>query len=262
MKQKSLNKVKISIITVSYNSEKTIKDTLESVLSQNYDNYEHIIVDGNSKDNTMKIVKAYEKKYNGRLKYVSESDKGLYDAMNKGIEMCTGDIIGILNSDDKYYNNNVLNKISKTIDKNVDGVYANLLYVDEETMEIPKRKWISGIGSINYGWLPAHPTLYIRKKIYEEIGKYNINYRIVADYDFMVRLYKTKKYNIKYINEYLILMRLGGVSSAGIKGYYRNIKEAYKALKTNKIGFPFPLGVIIIRIFKTIKQYICAKFER
>ena len=255
-----LKKNKISIITATFNSEKTIEDTLKSVLSQTYDNYEHIIIDGKSTDNTLKIIKKYEKKYNGKLKYISEKDKGIYDAMNKGIKMASGDIVGLLNSDDKYFDTKVLEEINNKINEDkLDGVYGNLLYVDEQTMTIPRREWISGIGKINSGWMPAHPTLYLNKKIYDNIGLYNLDYKIVADYDFIIRLFKTEQYKIGYINKNLILMRIGGASSAGLKGYIKNIKEAHKSLRKNKVGFPGATIIIFIRIIKTIFQYIGAK---
>ena len=254
---------KITIITATYNSEKTIEDTIKSVLSQTYKNYEHIIVDGKSTDNTLKIIKKYEKQYDGRLLIISEKDRGLYDAMNKGIKHSTGDIIGILNSDDKYYDANVLKKIvDKITSEELDGIYGDLLYVDETTMKIPKRKWISGVGKITAGWMPAHPTLYLTKKTYKFIGNYNLKYKIDADYDLIIRLFKTNNYNIGYINDYLVLMRLGGVSSNGIKGYLNNVKEAYKVLKENKVGFPYAFGIIVIRIFRTIMQMINAKFTK
>ena len=178
--------MKISIITVTYNSSKTLKDTLESVLKQTYTNYEHIIVDGLSKDNTMQIVKEYETKYNGKLRYISEKDSGLYDAMNKGIKMATGDIIGILNSDDIYAHENVLQKIVEKFEEtNCDGTYASLIFMDEETMSKPKRIWNSPKGKLENGWHPAHPTLYLKKEVYDKVGLFNLNYRIAADYPFI-----------------------------------------------------------------------------
>lgn len=245
--------MKISIITATYNSEKTLKDTLESVLSQTYKDYEHIIIDGMSKDNTMKIVKGYEEKYNGKLKYISEKDTGLYDAMNKGIKMATGDVIGILNSDDKYANENVLQMIADKFEKtNCDGTYANLIFMDEETMSIPKRIWKSPCGKLEDGWHPAHPTLYLKKEVYEKIGLFNLKYRIVADYDFMIRMMKEKTIKLEYIDEYIVHMRIGGTSTAGIKGYAKNLKEAHQALKENKIKHPIVID--IKRIIKTLKE--------
>lgn len=252
--------MKISIITVTYNSENTLKDTLESVLNQTYQNYEHIIIDGMSKDNTMKIVKEYEEKYNGKLKYISEKDTGLYDAMNKGIKMATGDIIGILNSDDKYANENVLQIIAnKFKETNCDGTYANLIFMDEETMTKPKRIWKSAYGKLEDGWHPAHPTLYLKKEVYDKIGLFNLKYRIVADYDFMIRMMKDKTIKLEYIDEYIVYMRVGGASTAGIKGYIKNLKEAHSTLKENKIAHPILID--IKRILKTIKQMLVRKSE-
>lgn len=252
--------LKISIVTVSYNSEKTIEDTIKSVLSQKYDNYEHIIVDGASKDKTMEIVKKYEKKYNGKLKYISEKDKGLYDAMNKGIKMATGDVIGLLNSDDVYASCNVLNIINDNLEnKDFDGIHADLLYVSNDLKE-PKRKWKVKDGKIKNGWMPAHPTLYLKKEVYDRKGLYNLNFKIVSDFDFIVRICNDSSIKLKYVPENLIYMRLGGVSSAGIKGYIRNIKEANKILKYNNIKFSEM--VIFKRIIRTTFQYVKALFMR
>lgn len=250
--------MKVSVITVTYNSEKTLKYTLESVLKQTYKNYEHIIVDGLSKDNTMQIVKKYETKYNGKLKYISEKDLGLYDAMNKGIKIATGDIIGILNSDDIYANETVLEKIvNKFKETKCDATYANLIYMDEETMSKPQRIWNSPEGKLENGWHPAHPTLYLKKEVYEKIGVFNINYKIAADYDFMIRVMKEKSIKLSYINEYLIYMRAGGASTAGIKGYIENLKEANKVLKNNKIKHRYIVN--LKRIIKTLTEMIKAK---
>lgn len=251
--------MKISIITATYNSEKTIKDTLDSVLKQTYNNYEHIIIDGLSKDNTIEIVKQYEEKYSGKLKYISEKDTGLYDAMNKGISIATGDIIGILNSDDMYANENVLEKIVNTFNKtNCDGTYGKLIFMDEETMSKPQRIWNSPKGKLENGWHPAHPTLYLKKEVYEKIGDFNLNYRICADYDFMIRMMKDKSIKLENIDDYIVHMRVGGASTNGLKGYMRNLKEANIVLKNNNIKFPYVVNTI--RILKTIKQIILSKF--
>ncbi len=247
--------MKISIITVTYNSSKTLKDTLESVLKQTYKNYEHIIVDGLSKDNTMQIVKEYETKYNGKLRYISEKDSGLYDAMNKGIKMATGDIIGILNSDDIYAHENVLQKIvEKFKETNCDGTYANLIFMDEETMKNPQRIWNSPKGKLENGWHPAHPTLYLKKEVYDKIGIFNLKYKIAADYDFMIRVMKDNTIKLNYIDDYIIYMRTGGASTAGIKGYIKNLKEANEVLKNNNIKYPYIVNTK--RILKTIKEMI------
>lgn len=253
--------MKISIITATYNSEKTLKDTLESVLKQTYSNYEHIIIDGLSKDNTMQIVKEYEKKYNGKLKYISEKDTGLYDAMNKGINLATGDIIGILNSDDMYANEKVLEKIvEKFRSTNCDGTYAKLIFMDEETMSIPQRIWNSPKGKLENGWHPAHPTLYLRKQVYDKIGVFNLKYRICADYDFMIRMMKDKNIKLQNIDDYIVYMRVGGTSTDGIKGYIKNLKEANLVLKDNNIKHPYIVNTK--RIIKTVKQMLLSKFVK
>ena len=248
-------KMKISIITATFQSAKTVKDTLESVLGQTYTNLEHIIVDGASKDNTMEIVKSYEGAYQGRLKYISEKDTDLYDAMNKGIKMATGDIIGILNSDDKYAHKNVLQEIANCFEKtNCDGTYGNLIFMDAETMSKPQRIWRSKEGKLEEGWIPAHPTLYLKREVYDKIGLFNLSYRIVADYDFMVRMLKDKTIHLSYIDDDLVHMRVGGVSTDGIKGYYKNLKEAHKVLVANQI--PHPYYIDFRRCVKTVGQML------
>ncbi len=245
--------MKVSIITPTYNSEKTLKDTLESILKQTYTNYEHIIIDGNSKDSTMQIVKEYEPKYGGKLRYISEKDNGIYDAMNKGIKMATGDIIGILNSDDIYANEKILEKIVYQLKKNnADGIYGDLIFMDEETMTKPQRIWKSPKGKVEFGWHPAHPTLYLKREIYDKIGMFDLQFKICADYDFMIRMLQDKEIKLDYLEEYLVFMRVGGTSTAGIKGYIKNLKESHQVLVKNKIKFPY--FVDFLRIIKTIKQ--------
>lgn len=248
--------MKITLITVCFNSEKTIKDTLESVLKQDYDNYEYLIIDGKSKDDTLKIVKDYEKKFKGKMKIISEIDNGLYDAMNKGIKMASGDIIGTLNSDDILARNDVFSLIVKSYKETTDILYADLIYVDEN-LENPIRDYISGKNT-SASWCPAHPTMYIRKKVFDEIGVYNLKYRVAADYDFMIRL-NTNNYKFQYLKEYLVLMRMGGVSN-GIKGYLNGFKDANRILKDNNISFP--IIRILKRFIETLIQYIKAKSKK
>ena len=246
--------MKISIITVCYNSEKTIKDTLESVLKQSYDNYEYLIVDGKSKDNTLNIVKSYEKKFKGKIKIYSEKDNGLYDAMNKGIKNSNGDVIGIINSDDILADKDTLKKIANAFkNEKCEGTYSNLYIMDYETMSKPIRTFKAGIGNYKFGWYPPHPTLYLKKEVYNKYGLYNQNYKIAADYDFMLRIMKANV-NLKYINDYLVYMRGGGVSTNGLKGYWKSFKESLNVLKSNNIRFPFLVN--IIRTFNIIIQKI------
>ncbi len=252
--------MKISIITVCYNSEKTIKDTIESVLNQTYKDYEYLIVDGMSKDSTLNIVKSYEKKFKGKLKIISEKDKGLYDAMNKGIKMASGDIIGIINSDDILANEDVFNKIIYTFkNEKCDAVYGDLVFLDKETMTIPTRNFVAHKPSHRLGWHPPHPTLYIKKDVYNKIGNFNIDYKIAADLDFMLRLINNN-YKLVYIPEYLVKMRDGGISTNGLKGYINSLKESSLVLKNNRIKLPYLTS--LYRVIKTINQGLSAKINK
>lgn len=242
--------MKISLITVCYNSEKTIKDTLESVLQQEYKNYEYLIIDGKSKDNTLNIVKEYEKKFEGRMRIISEKDKGLYDAMNKGINLATGDIIGIINSDDCLIDSRVFSRIINNYTEQTDILYGDLIYVNEDLTQ-PVRDYISGENK-NLYWCPAHPTMYIRKSIFKKIGLYNLNYKTAADFDMMVRLNKANC-KFTYLKDYLVLMRVGGTSN-GFKGYINDFKDSYNILKNN--GVSYPLIKTIKRTMHIIFQYI------
>ena len=251
--------MKISIITVCYNSSRTIAETIESVLKQNYQNYECLIIDGNSNDNTMNIVENFEKKFNGKMKYISESDKGLYDAMNKGIKMASGDIIGIINSDDVLANNKVFSTIvSKFTDDNCDGIYADIDILDSNMKSI-ERKFKAGKGNYKLGWFPPHPTLYVKSDVYKKFGIYNIKYRIAADYDFMLRIMKNNV-KLSYINEVLVNMRSGGKSTNGFKGYKKSFDDSIDVLKANDIRFPYLVN--FIRTIKIFTQVIKGKFWR
>lgn len=259
-----VNEKKISIITVCYNSEKTIRETFESVLKQEYSNYEYIVIDGKSKDKTVEIIEEYMEKFNGKMQYISEEDNGIYDAMNKGIEISTGEIVGLLNSDDYYIDKNTLKKINKNFTNDIDGTYSNIIMLEDHTLNIPERKLFSGEGNYHFGWVPIHPTLYLKKYVYEDIGIYNQKYPISADYEFMIKLLKSKKYKLKYINDFLVCMRSGGASTDGLKGRIDSLKEAYHALKENKVRNALfiiicKFGISGINVFKAIIANIYIK---
>jgi glycosyltransferase len=227
--------MKITIITACYNSAETIRDTLESIRSQDYKNIEHIIVDGGSKDQTIDIAKQFPHV----SKVVSEKDDGIYDAMNKGISLATGDIIGILNSDDIYTNNSVIEKVMKEFeDGSTDAVYADLQYVKYDNTQKITRTWHSGKFSkrkFYFGWMPPHPTFFVRRSVYEKLGNFNCALRSAADYEFMLRVLLKNNYPTKYIPEVLVKMRTGGMSTATISHRLRANREDREAWRINNL---------------------------
>lgn len=228
--------LKISIITVCYNSEKTIEKTIQSVLSQTYDNIEYVIIDGKSNDDTLSIIKKYEDK----ITWISEADKGLYDAINKGLKIASGDIIGLMHSDDVFASNDVLAVISETFEKdNCSGTYGDLVYTKQDDINKVVRYWKSKKFTkslLKKGWMPAHPTLYLKKEVYNTFGGFNLNYKIAADYDFVTRVFSADELSFSYIPKVITKMRLGGASNASIKHIIQKSKEDFKIIKTNKIG--------------------------
>lgn len=254
--------MKISIITSTYNSGKTIQDTLNSILNQTYKDIELLIIDGDSKDNTLEIVHQYESLFNGKLKYISESDKGIYDAMNKGIRMATGDIIGILNSDDLYMDNNVLEDIANTFIKNkVDSIYGNLNFVEENNTDKIVRTWKGSQhipGSFLKGWHPAHPTFYVKREVYEKYGVFDISFDVSADFELMLRFIEKHKISNLYLDRYLVKMRMGGESTGSIKKIIQGNKNVLRAFKKN--GFPispfYPIKRLLPKAINLIKTKI------
>ena len=228
--------MKISIITVVRNNVKTIKDAIESILNQTYKNIEYIIVDGSSTDGTVELIKEYGNKIN---KFISEPDNGIYDAMNKGIRLATGDIVGILNSDDFYINNQVIEEVVKEFEeKEVDSVYADLVFVKPENTKKVVRYYDSSHFSIEkfaYGWMPAHPTFFVKREMYEKYGVFKTDYKIAADYELLVRFLAKKKVSYSYMQEPIVKMRIGGASTSGIKSNYILNKEIIRACKENDI---------------------------
>lgn len=232
--------LKISIITATYNSGKTVGDTLKSVLAQTYHDYELLVVDGASKDNTLEVVKKMEPLFEGRMRYISEPDKGIYDAMNKGIRMATGDVIGILNSDDFYTSDDALACIAETLEnEKVDAVYGDIHYVNDEDLKKcvryysskPFRRWM-----MRLGFMPAHPSFYCRKEVYEKFGAFDAeNYRVAADFENLLRLIFVNKIKTHYISKDFVTMRTGGASSSGLESHKRIMRDHLKALKKNGV---------------------------
>lgn len=226
--------MKVSIITITYNSQLTLIDTIDSVLKQTYKNIEYIIVDGASTDDTISIIKSYHGKIS---KFVSEKDSGLYDALNKGIDIATGDIVGILHSDDFYTNEFVIENIVKTIaENNADATYADLYYVDKSDTSKIFRKWKSGNykhGMFLKGWMPPHPTFFVKREYYQRYGKFNLQLKSAADYELMLRFIHKHKIKLAYLPEFIIKMRIGGKSNVSFKNRIRANNEDKKAWKIN-----------------------------
>ncbi len=247
---------KISIITVCYNSEKTLQETIDSVITQSYNNIEYIIVDGASTDKTKQIIEENKAKINI---FISEPDKGIYDAMNKGIKIASGDIIGILNSDDIFYDNKVIeNVITCFINNNIDAVYGNIVYFKKNNYNQIVRYWKTKKMSKYYfenGNIPPHPSLFVKKIIYNEIGVYQAQFKTAADYEFMLRVFKIHQYKPYFLNQTLVKMRMGGTSTKNLKNIIIGNKEIYKAWKMNKLKVPSQL--YIMRLIKKIKQLMC-----
>lgn len=225
--------MKISIITATYNSAATVRDTLTCIASQQYPNIEHIIVDGVSKDNTLAIVG----EFSHIAKTISEKDKGIYDAMNKGVQLATGEVIGILNSDDFYTNTEVLTKVAAAFnDPTVEALYGDLQYVKADNTNIVTRTWKSGMfrkKNLYYGWMPPHPTFFVRRHVYEKCGLFNTTLRSAADYELMLRVLLKFNTRVQYIPEVLVKMRAGGMSNASLKNRLRANKEDAMAWKLN-----------------------------
>lgn len=230
----------ISLITVTYNSGSTLPTTLHSVLSQTYPDIEYIIIDGLSQDNTVSIIKEYEPKFNGRLKWISEKDSGLYDAMNKGIRMATGDIVGILNSDDFFTRNDVLQRVVYEFgkEKELDAVYGDVHFVNPDNLDQCVRYYSSKIFRrklMRFGFMPAHPSFYLRRECFEKWGYYKTDYKIAADFEFLLRVVYRGRIRMKYLAFDMVTMRTGGASTSGIASHRQIMKEHLRAFCENGI---------------------------
>jgi glycosyltransferase involved in cell wall biosynthesis len=229
--------VKISIITVTYNSAQTLEHTIQSVLSQTYANVEYIIIDGKSSDNTLAVI---EKHKNQISQFISEKDDGLYHAINKGIALATGDIIGILHADDFYIDNNVLTNVAETFIANkADAVYADLYYVDKDNTDKIIRTWRSGVykaSNFLWGWMPPHPTFFVKKECYTKYGLFNTTLRSAADYEIMLRLLFKHKIKAAYLPKFIVKMRVGGQSNASVKNRVKANNEDRLAWKLNNVN--------------------------
>jgi glycosyltransferase involved in cell wall biosynthesis len=250
--------MKISIITVTYNSAATVKDTLESVKKQDYNNIEHILIDGASNDETVNIIKTYS-----HVKWISENDKGLYDAINKGIKMATGDVIGILNSDDFFPDSKILSTIVNAFkNNNIDAVFGDIAFVRPSNLNKIIRLYSSRRFSpkkFAYGYMPAHPSFYVKKSCYDQYGLYLLNYKIAADYELLMRFIYKNNISYKYIDRILVYMRTGGVSNKNWLSRYTLNKEIIKACEEN--GVKTNMATLSLKYFSKVFEYIKPAFS-
>ncbi|MDG1348276.1 MAG: glycosyltransferase family 2 protein [Flavobacteriales bacterium] len=246
--------MKISIITVSFNSVETIRDTIKSIISQDYENIEYILIDAGSTDGTLDIIKEYE----GYINYFSsEEDDGIYDGMNKGISVASGEVVGILNSDDFYPNSYIVSNVARTFEKrNCDAVYGDLVYVKFYDTDKIVRYWQSGnysVKKIKNGWMLPHPTFFVKREMYEKYGYYNTELKSAADYEMILKLLYKQNINVFYIPMILVKMRMGGKSNASIMNRIRANKEDGLAWTENQLNKP--LFVRIKKPLQKIKQF-------
>ena len=236
--------MKISIITASLNNKHTIKDTLSSITNQDYADIEHVIIDGNSNDGSLEILKDYVSK-NKNAKIIFKENHGVYDALNEGLRTASGDIIGFLHSDDFFHSNSIISEISSRFENtNCDGVYGDLNYVKSHDISKIVRSWKSRKyypEMIKKAWMPPHPTLFLRKVVYEKHSFFDPTYKISADYEFILRIFKDQFLNFEYIPKVFINMRLGGVSNRSLKNIMIKSFEDYRAMKKHKVGNIFTL---------------------
>ncbi len=246
----------ISVITVSFNAADTITDTIESVLSQSHDNIEYIVVDGASTDETKGIIESYS---DDDVTWVSGPDDGIYDAMNKGISMATGAVVGFLNADDVFASNDVLSRVACAMEStSCQACYGDVVFVKNDLKTVTRYYSSKGFSpkKLAYGWMPAHPSLYLRRELFEQYGKFKTNYLIAADYELVVRLFAVHRINYRYISHVLVKMRVGGVSTKSLRNRLILNREIVRGCNENGIKtnlfkvlmkFPFKIMEMILR---------------
>ena len=246
---------KFSLLVTVYNAEENLAATLQSIEEQVYQNIEVVIVDGGSTDGTVALIRQFENRTADRaglsLRWVSEKDQGLYDAMNKAYRLSTGDIIAVCN--DRLCEPEAVSSLAAAVEAGGEGcvgAHSDLVYVEGERII---RRWHMGEGKLSQGWMPGHPTLFLKREIYEKYGLYDTSYRCAADYEFMVRFLKDEKNRLAYVPRVLVAMFYGGTSNAGIRNYLVSFQEGYQALKRNGVGFP--LWITLRRSIKVLFQF-------
>lgn len=231
--------MKVSIVTAVYNSGATLRDTMLSVLAQSYPCIEHIVVDGGSKDNSMEIVRELEPLYHGRLRWISEPDRGIYDAMNKGLAMASGDVVGILNSDDFFTDPNVVERaVGEFRDDDLDAVYGDIHFVNDDDLSVCVRYYSSARFSrrlMLLGFQPAHPSFYCRKRVYERFGYFDTSFRISADFEHLLRAIYINNIRVKYLPMDFVTMRTGGASTSGLRSHMQIYREHLRVYRKHRL---------------------------
>lgn len=247
--------MKISVVTITYNSGKTLRDTMDSVLSQTYRNLEYLLIDGGSQDDTLAIINSYP---DNRIRWISEPDNGIYDAMSKGTRMATGVVVGALNSDDFYPDDQVLERVAAAFKAtNSDAVYGDLNYVDHLDVSKIIRNWVSGDynrENFLWGWMPPHPTFFLRKAAFEQFGYYNPDFKSAGDYELMLRMLYKHHLKATYIPYVQVVMRAGGVSNASFRNRVRANREDKRAWKLN--GIQPKWFTLLMKPLSKLKQWL------
>jgi glycosyltransferase involved in cell wall biosynthesis len=250
--------MRLSIITATFNSVTTIKDTLESVLSQSYSDYEYIVKDGGSSDGTLDVLREFEPKFSGRMRWVSCPDKGLYDAINAGIKMASGDVVGIINSDDFYHRDDIFRIISAAFEeKGVQAIYGDVRFVNPANLGKTVRYYSSAnfnLSKFRWGWMPAHPTFFTYKENFEKYGYYKTDYYIAADYELLIRFLYTHRLSSKYIPVDFMKMRTGGRSTSGLRSNFILNREIVRGCREN--GIYTNLAMLFLKYFTKVFELI------
>jgi glycosyltransferase len=245
--------MKLSIVTATYNAAHTVGDSLRSVAAQTHRDIEHWVIDGGSRDGTQAVVQAEGRHLAG---FVSEPDGGIYDALNKGIRRATGDVLGFLHADDVYAHEQVLARVAAAFeDPAVDAVYGDLTYVDKSDIGRVIRYWKAGAyqrSRFERGWMPPHPTLYVRRAVYERLGIFDTRYRIAADYDNVLRLLYVGSIEVRYIPEVLVCMRVGGASNRSLRNIARKSMEDLRIMRTHGVG---GVGALLLKNASKLSQF-------
>ncbi|SMX29578.1 PGL/p-HBAD biosynthesis glycosyltransferase/MT3031 [Pelagimonas phthalicica] len=246
--------LKISVVTAVFNRENTVAEAVASVASQDYGSVEHVIQDGGSRDGTLEAIKAVA---GADVSLESARDGGIYDGINKGIARTTGDVVGLMHSDDLFASSSILSKVAKVMeDPEIDGVYGDLDYVAADDIQKVIRKWRSGDyhqSKLKRGWMPPHPTLYLRRSVFDTWGLYDTSFRIAADYDAMLRYLVKGEIRLAYIPEVFVKMRVGGESNASLQKIIRKSREDYRAIRENGVG---GLGTLAFKNLSKVQQFL------